>query len=137
MEETPKETPKERHARRKARQSGQTAEQLRREEDEAFDKALRGIKREERLAEQYVQHQRLLQEAREAAATAEQKHRDRTAKATETVRAKGDQHRRRAAELRAEGLTVPRIGIRMAHEEQRSEPYDSRQVRKWLAPKKG
>jgi hypothetical protein len=39
----------------------------------------------------------------------------------------------RAKRLKAEGLTAPAIGLRMAREDGRpDDPYDARQVRRWL-----
>jgi hypothetical protein len=61
----------------------------------------------------------------------------RTAKATAAVRAKGDAHRARARELKGQGLSAAQIGIRIATEEGRSEPYGERLVRRWLAATKG
>jgi len=57
----------------------------------------------------------------------------RTAPATAAVVAKGDRHRLRASELRAQGLSARQIGLRMANEEQRDAPYGERIVRRWLS----
>ena len=62
---------------------------------------------------------------------------ERTKAATNTVKSKGDRHRKRAAQLRKNGLSAPQIGVRIAAEEQRPSPYPERTVRRWLAPRKG
>jgi hypothetical protein len=55
-----------------------------------------------------------------------------TAAATSKRQELGARHRARAAELRAAGLSAARIGIRMATDERRDEPYSERTVRRWL-----
>jgi hypothetical protein len=64
--------------------------------------------------------------------------RDQT-KAAEKMRTERKLQRiRRAAALKADGLSAPVIGIRMALEEGRppDRPYGERQVRRWLAEAK-
>ncbi len=60
----------------------------------------------------------------------------RTAKALEARRNRKMWHRTRAGELHAEGVPAYRIGIRMAKEEGRPQPFPERTVRRWLAPEK-
>ena len=44
-----------------------------------------------------------------------------------------ERHRARARELQAAGLSVPRIGLRMAREDDRPDsPYPETTVRRWL-----
>ena len=72
-----------------------------------------------------------------SALQAEQLHREqRTAAATDAVRARGKKHRDRAHELKAARLSAARIGVQMALEDGRADPYDSRTVRRWLEVEK-
>ena len=65
--------------------------------------------------------------------TPEPTHSSHTAAASAARKRAGDDHRRRARELRCQDLSAAQIGIRMATEEGRADrPYDSRQVWKWL-----
>jgi membrane protein required for beta-lactamase induction len=63
-----------------------------------------------------------------------------TSQARAQREAQKDAHVARALALRAEGLSAPMIGIRMAADEGKAEPYSERTVRRWLSagvPKKG
>jgi hypothetical protein len=64
--------------------------------------------------------------------------RQRTAAANAERSAATARHVQCAVALRAQGLSAAVIGVRMASEDERDEPYSERQVRKWLArAKKG
>ena len=102
--------------RRRRLHAGWTEEDLRREEDDIFARTLHMLRQDAEI---------------------DRLRRERTKNATAKVKSKGDRHRERAAQLRAEGLSAARIGVRVAAEEHRPDPYPERTVRKWLAPRKG
>lgn len=58
--------------------------------------------------------------------------RDRTAKATETIRERASRHRTEALALKREGMTAIDVGIVIADDEGRSKGYDESTVRGWF-----